>query len=582
MPTALSKLAFVSSLAALLLPSAALAQVTQPDAAMTILPQPTPQAEIDVVTSRGFPTDAVTLEGLFSYRGEVIDIAADASTTPGAFSPLCGFTGELVLRGGGCKVAFGWYNATGSGVPPADSEIYELVPQDPSVYMQCQDPDFCPLATMQTTQDGQHTWVPRTFSADMIRTDARYAGGLVGFALIGNPSSDCSQTKFSQRELNVVCTNCTPNTPWVATLIWQSVVTPDAYYVGFEDLPMSPTDWRSGSANYSNDGDFNDFVYFVTGLSCEGGGQPCDTGQQGACAQGRTNCTRDGTIVCNPVVQPQAETCDNIDNDCDGVVDQGDLCDANQVCDRGSCVSACGSGEFDCESGLACDDGFCKDPLCVNVDCPPGQACRGGTCVGGCDGVICPGSQECQLGRCVDLCANVVCESDQVCSRGVCVANCNCRDCPDGEQCDSASGQCVQQACVGVACGVGQHCVDGACVDVCQGAICPGNAECVAGVCGVPLSGSAGEVQPGNTGPTIMVDDSAAQNPAQGTGTPMTEGQDTPSRDLDASETESAGCACRATGVAQTGDFGPSRSLLGLFAGVMAWGAWASRRRRAA
>src|SRR5262245_29416419 len=48
--------------------------------------------------------DAVTLQGLFKWRNEQIDPVANARTSPGYFSPTCGFSGELVLRGGNCNV----------------------------------------------------------------------------------------------------------------------------------------------------------------------------------------------------------------------------------------------------------------------------------------------------------------------------------------------------------------------------------------------------------------------------------------------------------------------------------------------
>src|SRR5690606_41232183 len=72
-----------------------------PRRASDLMPQPTNGAEISLVTARGFPEEAITLEGLFQYRGEMLDPIADAKTAPGSFSPLCGFTGELVLRGAG-------------------------------------------------------------------------------------------------------------------------------------------------------------------------------------------------------------------------------------------------------------------------------------------------------------------------------------------------------------------------------------------------------------------------------------------------------------------------------------------------
>ncbi|HXC50997.1 MAG TPA: putative metal-binding motif-containing protein [Candidatus Limnocylindrales bacterium] len=54
-----------------------------------------------------------------------------------------------------------------------------------------------------------------------------------------------------------------------------------------------------------------------------GGGQPCSTGGVGVCAPGTTACT-DGAIVCNPNNVASPETCgDGLDNDCDGMVDEG-------------------------------------------------------------------------------------------------------------------------------------------------------------------------------------------------------------------------------------------------------------------
>src|SRR5256885_4924984 len=41
-----------------------------------------------------------------------------------------------------------------------------------------------------------------------------------------------------------------------------------------------------------------------------------------SCAAGTTACTG-GALVCNRNVNPSAETCDGLDNDCNGVVDNG-------------------------------------------------------------------------------------------------------------------------------------------------------------------------------------------------------------------------------------------------------------------
>jgi hypothetical protein len=53
-----------------------------------------------------------------------------------------------------------------------------------------------------------------------------------------------------------------------------------------------------------------------------GGAEPCDTGQPGACAEGRRRCL-DGCLACVRLHAPSEETCDDVDNDCDGPVDEG-------------------------------------------------------------------------------------------------------------------------------------------------------------------------------------------------------------------------------------------------------------------
>jgi hypothetical protein len=509
----------------LVLAHAAEAQVKQPDG--TVMPQPVGSAELSCcVTGRGFPQTADTLNGLFANNeingGEnpPLDYIKDAHITPGTFAPQCGLSGTIVLHGGGCHNALGWYNATNPPTAPAANQIYVIVPanlQQPAPNgISCADTDFCPLATRNSSQPPpQHTWAsPLPDFAANIRNDRRWTGGNVGFALIGNTDNGniCPQTKYSEAELNVHSAAGAPTNgaPWLTTLIYQSTTDPNGYYIAFEDQPTCTASWRGcqpGSTmaiqagNGGNDGDFNDFVFYVSGIDCAGGGQACDSGKPGICAGGTTQCANGGMdIKCRQDIQPRAETCNLLDDDCDGVIDNPDapgLCPVGQVCSRGVCVSPCSTTEFPCGPPTVCDttDGLCKDPRCMSANCKQDQICDRGVCVGGCDGVVCPPGQVCQIGNCVDPCQGIKCGDGQVCEGGACLASCGCRNCPSGKVCspkaapDPTAGTCIDKGCDKVTCKAPMVCVQGECKDGCAGVQCPAAQMCTDGQCALPDGG---------------------------------------------------------------------------------------------
>jgi len=217
-------------------------------------------------------------------------------------------------------------------------------------------------------------------------------------------------------------------------------------------------------------------------VSCPGTGEVCDTGMMGACGVGVTQCVgRD--VVCSPVGTMSAERCNGTDDDCDGSTDEGgDLCStAGDICVRGSCVPPCFEGG--CGEGESCNaDGICVGSACVDVTCPEGQRCRGGSCVGACDGIVCPHNQQCVAGRCTDLCDVLTCPDGELCVDGACVAQCPCRECDAGQTC-LADGSCIDSACDIVTCDPGFYCEAGECRDACAGAVCPEGQRCQAGDC---------------------------------------------------------------------------------------------------
>ncbi len=137
---------------------------------------------------------------------------------------------------------------------------------------------------------------------------------------------------------------------------------------------------------------------------CPNFGQACSVGV-GACqASGQLVCSGNGTSVCNATAgTPVAETCNNIDDDCDGAVDDGNP-QGNQTCNTGL-PGVCGDGLTTCAAGgsLTCV-GFVQ-PGTVTETCNGlDDNCDGsfdegfglgGTCTVGVGACQAPGVLEC-------------------------------------------------------------------------------------------------------------------------------------------------------------------------------------------
>lgn len=396
------------------------------------------------------PTGA-GLQNLFTSRGEAISALNDAATTPETFVPSCGLTFTVLQRNAGNKNSFGWYNVTGN--KPAVQELHE--------FLTCNDP----IGTIKTLD---------------IKSNPAYAGGEIGFyEATGNCATlnNYQYIFFSEKKYNP---DGNQANPYIHLLIYNSTVQDKAFYFGWEDL-------LSGGDN-----DFDDLTTFVTGISCSGGGGVCATGQPGVCGDGTMQC-QSGKLTCVQSNVPSAEKCDGLDNDCDGLPDNGDICAANEVCDKGTCVPKCGTGEFSCDPSQVCNAaGYCVDPACADVTCPEGNKCVSGQCVGPCDGVACPHGQVCRVGACVDPCGAIKCDESQVCVEGACIDKCQCAGCAAGQACQP-TGTCLPDACVGVTCNPGEYCAqDGTCADACAGATCPKGQACVMGECVADTSSGQG------------------------------------------------------------------------------------------
>ena len=354
----------------------------------------------------------VQLYTLFQQRGESINWQTDAHTTPERVLAALRLHRHLRAQPGGLPLRARLVQRHGHAAAGERSAPARARPTPP---------------------------VGTTFNGTVIKNDPNYTGGVVGFALIGG------ETHYTNDAYDTVCTSCSPT----GSVDHRPHVRVDRHAQRLLHLLRGRRDeLRPG---WNNDGDFNDDVYFVTGISCLGGGQPCDTGKPGICAAGLTQCAASG-VTCQELNPPApTETCNGLDDNCDGQVDEGNPCPEEYVCDKGTCVKDCAGDEFPCQVPLVCNlQGYCVDPSCENVTCPSGEVCKSGTCKAPCDGVTCPYPQTCLVGKCVDPCASVTCGNGEVCEEGVCVTSCSCQPCPQGKACDATSGQCVDPTCVSV------------------------------------------------------------------------------------------------------------------------------------
>jgi len=462
----------------------------------------------------GNTLDNMSLAGLFKYyeadpTGTLIDPLTDAKTEPATFNPLCSIQGNMVMKGGGCYVDFGWYCVDDSksyGNPPV---IHPLVTAQ-QIYT---------YATTNTTfpttwKNNDGAFLPKTgFSVagtplSNIAADPDFqacASKKIGFAVKGNSTAlcdkataacACTQNKYTERRLNQIHT--ASGEPYVTAVIYTSKKYPGRFYIAVEDLPTSATQFNAPtSKSWQADGDFNDFVYTVEGVVCQGGGQLCTVpGKTGLCATGVTSCvdsTSTAAPTCDPVFTSQPETCNAIDDDCDGTIDNGDgLCPAGQLCFKGTCVHPCSNtGEFACQTGQVCVGQYCIDAACASVTCNADQKCVGGTCVGGCSDVVCTAGQQCVAGKCVDLCdvrakaGLAACPDNFVCQNGACVPNCTCLACPDpgSQECQSNTalpgfGRCVASGCSDGHCGDKLCVPGGTCIEPCNPNPCGANQTC--------------------------------------------------------------------------------------------------------
>jgi hypothetical protein len=287
------------------------------------------------------------------------------------------------------------------------------------------------------------------------------------------------------------------------------------------------------------------------GCGCpDGATQPCyggavGTAGVGPCRFGLQACTAGVWGACVGQVLPVTEACNELDDDCDGQINEGGVCDVCslgqvQPCYTGPLLTAdtglCRPGTQGCVDGQwatctgqvlpgaelcnglddDCDGAVDDDPLCPafhecvrgvcvpnpcsneftlcpeGFSCDPSRHCVPTDCGGG---ATCLLGQACRGGTCVDPCASVTCGAGAVCAGGLCTGGgCYASGCPDGGLC--RNGACMGDPCTGVTCPAGSFCRDGDCVQSCafrqcpQGQSCQADGFCVSDACASTTCGA--------------------------------------------------------------------------------------------
>ena len=295
-----------------------------------------------------------------------VDAIADAAVLPEAYRPVFDaasghyrVTFVDIGEGAGFRNSFGWFWGGDDGTNPANLRTVFGC----RTYGTCD----CPCATTRTrsidfdTQPGFAVgrpigfWLRTPERLDGTREDGTFPGGSctlpIGCDPTGtNVNDSCGGRLDTNNRIYFTSQALNDDGDFVHFLVYESATRSNTYYFGFEDL------FRGG------DNDFEDMLVRGTGLvplcdpqpeTCNNGDDDCD----GAVDEG---ITRACSTICGAGVETcaagsfgacsarriAAETCDGTDEDCDGSIDEG----INRACSN-----MCGTGTEICISGSFAD-----------------------------------------------------------------------------------------------------------------------------------------------------------------------------------------------------------------------------------
>jgi hypothetical protein len=226
---------------------------------------------------------------------------------------------------------------------------------------------------------------------------------------------------------------------------------------------------------------------------------------------GKTDCNDDPTKGGADIHPGAPETCNGIDDNCDGRVDEEpNGCGEGKVClaGKGECVGKGDCRFFGCPMGTSCNvtTGGCESGDCrVNGCKVAGEVCD--TSLGRCVKVVAFGDGCDALANCVGApdvgCVSLVevgisARSNKICTKACCEST----TCPDGFICrmgTSGASVCVRAADVSLVVGSGASFAKCIKNDDCRSGVCE-NGSCKDGCCGTLECGTGGTCSIRNPG----------------------------------------------------------------------------------